>query len=88
MAIRQVVLPSAKVRCSVSVVLTKDTPLYLGHVSQDMIEQEDWYDAYFTRDARDGHYCVECKETFSEMDAITHLMRVHGWDEVNFHADW
>jgi hypothetical protein len=53
-----------------------------------MIEQEDWYDAYFTRDARDGHYCVECKETFSEMDAITHLMRVHGWDEVNFHADW
>ena len=62
--------------------------MQLGYVSQNMIEREDWYDENFTRNPQGGHYCVECQETFSEMDAITHLMRVHGWEEVDFHPDW
>ena len=50
-----------------------------------MIEQEDWYDGVFVPDHR-GHYCVECQEVVpNDIEVITHLMRVHDWDEVNFH---
>lgn len=53
-----------------------------------MIEREDWYDDVFILDNR-GHYCVECQEVISsEMGAVTHLMRVHDWDEVNFNPGW
>jgi hypothetical protein len=54
-----------------------------------MIEREDWYDENFTRNPQGGHYCVDCQEVVgNDMDAITHLMRSHDWDEVNFHANW
>ena len=54
-----------------------------------MIEREDWYDENFVRDVQGGHYCVECQEVVgTDMDAITHLLRVHEWEEVDFHVDW
>ena len=53
-----------------------------------MIEKEGWYDDVYLRDPR-GHYCVECQDMLSsDMDALTHLLRVHDWDGVDLHVDW